>query len=157
MMPSRQTIIIGCVDPRVDPHDIFGLETGEAAVIRNVGGRVTANTLESMALVGSLARAAGNPVGKGWNLVVLHHTDCGIVGCSHLAPALLARHLGMAGTDFDAVAIADPQASVALDVATLKANPALPAGLTVSGAVYDVATGKVRIVVAPSPLRPDMA
>ncbi len=36
IMPSMKTVIIGCVDPRVGPVDIIGLEPGEAAVIRNV-------------------------------------------------------------------------------------------------------------------------
>jgi carbonic anhydrase len=40
IIPSLKTMIIGCVDPRVDPVDIFGLAPGEAAVIRNVGGRI---------------------------------------------------------------------------------------------------------------------
>ena len=39
IMPSMKTMIIGCVDSRVDPVDIFGLAPGKAAVIRNVGGR----------------------------------------------------------------------------------------------------------------------
>jgi carbonic anhydrase len=37
IMPSMKTMIIGCVDPSVDPADIFGLLPGEAVVIRNVG------------------------------------------------------------------------------------------------------------------------
>src|SRR5476649_445042 len=115
MMPSMKTMIIGCVDPRVDPHNVFKLQNGEAVVIRNVGGRVTKATLESMALVGTLAKAAGKEVGPGWNLVVLHHTDCGIIGCSQAAPDLLATHLGVAKADFDSVAIADPYKAVALE------------------------------------------
>jgi carbonic anhydrase len=39
IVPSMKTMIIGCVDPRVDPVDMFGLAPGEAAIIRNVGGR----------------------------------------------------------------------------------------------------------------------
>jgi carbonic anhydrase len=152
MMPSQRTIIIGCVDPRVDPAEIFELEAGEAAIIRNVGGRVTRTALESMALVGKLAKAGGQAVGPGWNLVLLHHTDCGIAGCARLAPELLAQHLGVETADFDAMAIGDPYQAVAYDVAALRANPALPAGLMVSGAVYDVATGRVDTVVAPAPL-----
>jgi hypothetical protein len=46
-----KTMIIGCVDPRVDPVDIFGLVPGEAAVIRNVGGRITPATLQTMAML----------------------------------------------------------------------------------------------------------
>lgn len=152
MMPSQKTVIIGCVDPRVDPVDVFGLETGEAVVIRNVGGRITKAALESMALVGKLAKAGGKEVGPGWNLVVLHHTDCGITGCSRLAPELLAEHLGVETSDFDDMAIADAYKSVAFDVAALQNNPDLPRGLTVSGVVYDVATGLIDTVVAPTPL-----
>lgn len=153
MMPSQKTVIIGCVDPRVDPADIFKLESGEAVVIRNVGGRVTDSALESMALVGTLAKAGGKEVGPGWNLVVLHHTDCGITGCSRLAPDLLAKHLGVSASDFETIAVTDPYKSVVYDVAALRANPNLPSGLTISGAVYDVATGRVETVVTPAPLR----
>jgi len=39
----------------------------------------------------------------------------------------------------------------------LKANPQLPGGYIVSGLVYDVATGKVEIVVPPSRLRREAA
>jgi len=42
-------MIIGCVDARVDSVDIFGLALGEAAVIRNVGGRITPATFQTMA------------------------------------------------------------------------------------------------------------
>ena len=38
MMPSTGTVVVGCVDPRVDPAEILALEPGEVAVIRNVGG-----------------------------------------------------------------------------------------------------------------------
>lgn len=152
MMPSEKTVILGCVDPRVDPADVFGLEPGEAVVIRNVGGRVTKAALESMALVGKLAKAGGKEVGPGWNLVLLHHTDCGIAGCSRLAPEMLAEHLGVKTSDFDAMAITDAHKSVAFDIAALRANPDLPRGLTVSGVVYDVATGLVETVIGPTPL-----
>ncbi len=47
LMPSGSLTVIGCVDPRVDPSDVLGLTLGEAAVIRNVGGRVTPATLQN--------------------------------------------------------------------------------------------------------------
>lgn len=154
IMPSMKTVIIGCVDPRVDPADIFGLKPGEAAVIRNVGGRINPATLQNMAIVRSVAVAEGKDVGPGWNLIVLHHTDCGITPCLAHAPALLAKNLGVETADLDKLAIADPYAAVAIDVAALKANPQLPGGFLVTGMVYDVATGKVETVVPPALLRP---
>ncbi|MDE1181096.1 carbonic anhydrase [Paraburkholderia sp.] len=155
ILPSQRTMIIGCVDPRVDPMDVLKLEPGEAAVIRNVGGRVNPALLETMAILGTVSRAAGEAVGAGWNLVLLQHTDCGIAGCYHHAPALLAKHMGVADDTLDDLAITDPYRAVALDVASLKANPNLPGGFTVSGLVYDVKTGLVETVVPPARLRPD--
>ncbi len=154
ILPSLKTVIIGCVDPRVDPADIFGLMPGEAAVIRNVGGRINPATLQNMAIVRSVAVAEGKDVGPGWNLIVLHHTDCGITPCLAHAPALLAKNLGVEVADLEKLEIADPYAAVAIDVAALKANAQLPGGLLVTGMVYDVATGKVETVVPSALLRP---
>lgn len=153
IMPSIKTLIIGCIDPRVDPANIFGLKAGEAAVIRNIGGRINPATLQSMAIVRTIAAVKGKEVGLGWNLIVLHHTDCGITPCLLHAPALLASNLGVEPAELEKLAIADPYAAVAIDVAALKANPQLPAGLLVTGMVYDVATGTVEVVVPPALLR----
>lgn len=154
MLPSAKTLIIGCVDPRVDPVDIFKLEPGEAVVIRNVGGRVSEDLIETMALLRTVSKAAGKEIGAGWNLIVLHHTDCGIIGCSHYAPDLLAKHLDVTLEGLDDLAISDPHEAVAHDVAALKANPLMPGDMTISGIVYDVATGLIDVIVPPSLLRP---
>ena len=107
MLPSRKTIILGCVDPRVDPVDVLGLEPGEAVVIRNIGGRINAPLLETMAILRTVAQAAGKDIGPGWYLVVLHHTDCGSIGCLHHAPDQLAKHLGVTLAGSGALAISD--------------------------------------------------
>src|ERR1700738_3288230 len=78
LFPKLETIVIGCADPRVDPAAILGLGLGDALIIRNLGGRFTPDTMQTMAALGAIARAEGASPGPGWNLVVLHHTDCGI-------------------------------------------------------------------------------
>lgn len=155
MMPSCRTMIIGCVDPRVDPMDILKLKPGEAAIIRNVGGRVNPALLETLALLRVVSRAGGQEVGTGWNLIVLHHTDCGIVGCYHHAPDMLAEHMGVPRSGLEAVAVTNPYEAVAVDVAALKSNPNLPGGFMVSGLVYDVTKGTIDTVVPPALLRPE--
>ena len=142
------------IDPRVDPADIFGLVPGEAAVIRNVGGRITPATLQTMAMLRMVAKASGGDIGPGWNLIVLHHNDCGINCLAH-SPELLAKYFGVSLADLDALAIANPHKAVAVDVAALKANPLLPGGFLVTGLVYDVTTGRIEIVVPTSRLRPE--
>jgi carbonic anhydrase len=153
ILPSTGTIIIGCVDPRVDPVAVLGLRQGEAAVIRNVGGRVDKPLMGTLAILKVVAKASGGPGGVR-NLVLLHHTDCGIIGCYHHAPDLLARSFGVDVTELDALEITDPHKSVRRDILALQANDQLQAGIIVTGLVYDVTTGLVETVVPPAPLRP---
>jgi carbonic anhydrase len=153
MLPHKRAVIIGCVDPRVDPVEIFKLEQGEAAVIRNVGGRVNEEIVETIDILGAVAKAAGKEVGEGWNLVVLHHTDCGIKGCYNNAPDLLAKYMQVPTEELEELAVMDPYKAVEIDVRALREASEVPSGFTIAGLVYDVATGKVETVVPPARLR----
>lgn len=153
MMPKLQTIVIGCVDPRVDPAAILGLELGDALVIRNLGGRFLPDTFQTLAALRMIADAEGAAPGPGWNLVVLQHTDCGLTRLGG-QPGLLANVFGVEPADLAAKVVNDPVAAVAGDVAAIKANPFLPGAILVSGLVYHVGTGLVDVVVPPAPLRP---
>jgi carbonic anhydrase len=152
MMPLLKTIVIGCVDPRVEPSDVLGVELGEAAVIRNVGGRVTPALVQELAMLRKVTQAAGGDLGPGWELIVLHHTDCGITRLEG-SPDLLVAFFDVDTERLGAKAVNDPRAAVAVDVAVLKADPSLPGEIVLSGLVYDVATGLIETGVAPSPLR----
>ena len=151
---SARALIIACADPRDDPAYVLGFEPGEAIVLRNIGGRITPGTLQLMALLGRIGQVAGENPGGGeeFHLIVLHHTDCGI---KRLAgnPEMLADYFGIDQEGLPAKAVTDPRAAVAVDVAALKAIPALPGEWLVSGLVYDVTTGLVETIVPPTPLR----
>ena len=66
---------------------------------------------------------------------------------------MLTRYFQIQEGELKKKAVADPRAAVAVDVASLRAIPALPGEWLVSGLVYDVATGLVEIVVPPAPIR----
>jgi carbonic anhydrase len=150
--PAGRLMIIGCVDPRVDPAELLGLDQGEAAVIRNVGGRVTPATIKTIAMLGKVGQAnGGGAPGVGWNLVVLHHTDCGMTDLAAY-PELLAEYFEIPAGDLGGKSVSDPYGSVAVDTSMLHQAP-LPASFAISGLVYDVTTGKIEIVVAPQSLR----
>jgi|SRR5271155_3371816 len=68
-------------------------------------------------------------------------------------PAMLTDCFQIQDEQLQAKAVTDPRAAVAVDVASLRAIPALPGEWLVSGLVYDVATGLVAIVVPPAPIR----
>jgi carbonic anhydrase len=152
MLPSTGTIIVGCVDPRVDPVEVLGVKQGEAVVIRNVGGRVNRPLMETIAILRVVAKAAGREGGVR-NLVLLHHTDCGIISCYHHAPELLAKSFEVDAASLDALEILDPYKSILRDVATLRADEQLPDRLVIVGVVYDVKTGRLETIVPPAPLR----
>lgn len=149
MTPSLKTIVITCVDPRVDPAQILGIDLGEAAVIRNIGGRITAATLQELALLRKLTQARGSDLDQGWDLVVVQHTDCGIVRLQS-QPEMLANYFNVSAEALAARNVRDPTAAVELDIAALRAAAVLPSGLRISGLVYDVATGQIQTVVEPS-------
>ncbi len=149
--PSQKLMIIGCVDPRVDPSEVLGLELGEAAVIRNVGGRVTPATIKTIAMLGKVGQAnGGGSPGVGWNLIVLHHTDCGMTDLASF-PDLLAEYFEIPAGELAGKSVSDPVGSVKVDVAALQ-QTGLPAAFLVTGLVYDVDTGRVAMHVPPAPL-----
>jgi carbonic anhydrase len=153
-MPNIKAIIIGCADMRADPAHVLGIKPGEAVVLRNIGGRFTPGLLEQLGLLARIGEVAGGVPGGGgeFHLIVMQHTDCGI---GRLAgdPARLAHYFQIPEEELKVKAVTDPRAAVAVDVASLRAIPALPSKWLVSGLVYDVATGLVEIVVPPAPIR----
>jgi len=156
MRPSLHTLIISCADPRVDPAHILGLEPGEAVVLRNVGGRVTPGTLQLLTMllqVPTGANASASANASPFQLIVLHHTDCGITRLASNTE-MIAEYFGVPPAELPAKAIADPRAAVASDIAMLRAIPEVPSAILVSGLVYDTETGLIDVVVPLAPIRP---
>ena len=154
-LPNVKAIIIGCADMRADPSHVLGIEPGEAVVIRNIGGRITPGVLEQLGLLGRIGQLAGAIPGGGgeFHLIVLQHTDCGMTRLAK-DPALLTHYFQIPEAELKTKAVSDPRKAVALDVALLRAIPALPREWLISGLIYDVATGLVEIIVPPVPIRP---
>jgi carbonic anhydrase len=153
-LQTLKAVIIGCADMRVDPAQVLGIKPGEAVVMRNIGGRVTPGLLDEFGLLGRIGEVAGTIPGGGgeFHLIVLHHTDCGstrLVG----DPALLAHYFQIPEREVETKSVRDPRKSVAIDVAALRAIPALPGEWLISGLVYDVETGLVEVVVPAAPIR----
>ena len=114
--PRSNMMVVGCVDPRVDPAHVLGLANGEAAVIRNVGGRITPATLRTMSMLGKVGQAnADTHVPGTWNLVILHHTDCGMTDLAPY-PDLLADYFEIPQDELAGKSVADPCGSVRVDV-----------------------------------------
>lgn len=146
-LPTAQALIVSCLDHRVDPAIIFGLRLGEAPVIRNAGGRVTPAVIDDIAFLAFLAEQLGGTGDSLFEVAIVHHTQC---GTGLLAdPAFrhqAAAATGLAEVALAAAAVADPHLTVQADVDRLLAAPQLSPKVSVSGHVYDVATGYVTTV-----------
>src|SRR5882757_11452155 len=125
IIPSLKIFVIGCVDPRVDPSHILGLDLGEAAMIRNIGGRVTSSALDELVLLRKLTQAAGGDFDQGWTFVVLQHTDCGILRMQG-EHQRLAKFFGVDEGSLGAKSVPDPYAAVHVDVNALRSAADLP-------------------------------
>ncbi|WP_370340464.1 beta-class carbonic anhydrase [Catenulispora sp. MAP5-51] len=147
-VPSARVIVVTCLDHRLDPARILGLEPGDAPVIRNAGGRVTESVVTDIAYLGFLARQVFGVEGPLFEIAVIHHTQC---GTGFLAdPGFRDRAADATGIPVRTLAatkVDDPAATVKQDVERLLASPLLPPGTSVSGHVYDVDTGRVSVVL----------
>ncbi|MBO0770511.1 MAG: carbonic anhydrase [Actinobacteria bacterium] len=149
--PATQLVIVSCSDHRVDPAITLGLGLGDALAIRNAGGRVTQAVIDDIAYLGYLAGQLfrDQVAAEGlFEVAVIHHTQC---GTSFLADPGFRRQAaeatGLAEAALAAAAVADPHATVKADVERLLASPLLAPAISVSGHVYDIATGRVTTTV----------
>ena len=150
--PTAQMVIVTCLDHRIDPAITLGLRLGEAPVVRNAGGRVTQAVINDIAYLAFLAEqlfgGQDDADDRLFEVAVIHHTQC---GTSLLAdPAFLHKAAEATGLDeaaLQASAVADPHITVKADVERLLTSPLLSPKVSVSGHVYDIATGRVTTTV----------
>lgn len=151
-IPSKQLYLITCIDPRVEPAAIVGLQLGEAIVARNIGGRVTDSVVRDLAWICHLHENK-TPDADWFEVAIIHHTDC---GSALFADAELRRGYAERGgydeAAAQAMAVLDPHQTVRHDVEVLRSAPALAGSIGnfgVGGYAYDVKTGRISTVVSP--------
>jgi len=69
--PAKRLAVLACMDTRLNPAVLLGLEDGDAHVIRNAGGFVSDDVIRSL----TLSQGLGTE-----EVVVIQHTDCGALG-----------------------------------------------------------------------------
>jgi carbonic anhydrase len=148
VLPNLRLFVITCLDPRVDPAHFLGLGLSDAIVVRNVGGRVTQEVINDVAFIGQIAENV-LPDGPLFEVAVIHHTQCGSGALADDSfRRTYAERIGADESTLREHAILDPGATVKLDVERLRSADAISPRVTVSGHVYDVATGLVQTVIA---------
>lgn len=143
IVPRLRTLVLTCADHRVDPAHVLGLGLGDAIVLRNPGGRLTTDVLQNLLVLATIAEV--EEIEAEFEIVIMHHTDCGmsrLVGSEH-AP-LLAAFAGLEQQEVDLLQVADPIESVRYDVNRLRSLGVLSSTTSLVGVVLDLTTGLVR-------------
>jgi carbonic anhydrase len=152
ILPKLRTVLLTCIDARVDPAHVLGLELGDAVVMRNNGGRVTQAVLQELAAISFMVAMMEGGEPSPFELVIIQHTQC---GAERFADPDFQRALKEhTGVDVSSVAITDHEQSLREDVERLRNAPEVPGYIIVSGFIYDVQHGSVREVIAPAALAP---
>jgi carbonic anhydrase len=136
--PARKVAVLACMDARVMPSLILGLEEGDAHVIRNAGGVVTDDEIRSLAIS---QRLLGTE-----EIILIHHTDCGMLTFTDDDfKQAIQDDVGIK-PHWSAEAFSDLEEDVRQSIARIKASPFIPNKGSVRGFVYEVETGKLREV-----------
>ena len=126
--------IVTCMDSRIDPLRLVGLQPGDAKIFRNPGGRVTDQALEALVLGVHLLNVR--------RVLVVPHTRCAMA--SSTEAQLRERITQSAGTDASWArfhVVDDQEAALREDVARVRTHPLIPDEVAVGGFLYDVDTG----------------
>ena len=136
--PGRRVAIVACMDARLNPYGLLGLNEGDAHVIRNAGGVVTDDEIRSLAIS---QRLLGTE-----EIMLIHHTDCGMLtfGDDEFRQDI-QRETGIK-PEWPAETFDDLDEDVRQSIARIKASPFIPKTDSVRGFVYDVETGRLREV-----------
>jgi carbonic anhydrase len=136
--PAKKIAVVACMDARLIPTRVLGLEEGDAHVIRNAGGVVTDDEIRSLAIS---QRLLGTE-----EIILIHHTDCGMLTFTDDAFKKSIQDEVGQKPEWAAEAFDDIDADVRQSIARIKSSPFIPRTDAVRGFVYEVETGKLREV-----------
>lgn len=133
---NRELALITCMDSRIDPLNVLGMEPGDVKILRNAGARVTDDVLRTLVLATYLLGVR--------RVLVMPHTECKMA--SGEEADIHAQILAGFGIDTRSVEIrtvTDQVDALITDVTRIRSYPLLPSDLVVAGAVLDLRTGRL--------------
>ncbi len=140
MPPGRQVAVLACMDARLNPYGILGLQEGDAHVIRNAGGVVTDDAIRSLTISQRLLGTR--------EIILIHHSDCGMLTFhDDQVKDQIEADTGIR-PPFALEAFPDLDADVRQSIRRIQASPFIPNKDSVRGFVYEVEKGTLREVTA---------
>ena len=136
--PARKVAVLACMDARLNPQKVLGLEEGDGHVIRNAGGVVTDDEIRSLAIS---QRLLGTE-----EIILIHHTDCGMLTFTEEEFAAQLEEDTGGKPGWEARAFPDLDEDVRDSIRRIEESPSIPRTDRVRGFIYEVETGRLREV-----------
>ncbi len=136
--PGRKVAVLACMDARLDPARVLGLEEGDAHVIRNAGGVASDDALRSLAISQHLLGTE--------EIVLIHHTDCGMLTFTDEDFAEKMESETGSRPEWRTHAFSDLEQDVRDALERIRQSPYVPRTDNVRGFVYEVESGRLREV-----------
>jgi carbonic anhydrase len=143
--PAKKYLVLTCMDARIDPAAAFGIELGDAHVIRNAGASAV-DAIRSIVISEQLLGTT--------EIVLVKHTGCGMLTFKNEdAYGIVEKNLGASAAaelkarSLDFLPFPELEQAVKDDVKFLQASKLVPDSVTISGWVYEVETGKTKRIV----------
>jgi carbonic anhydrase len=135
--PAKKVAVLACMDARLIPTRVLGLEEGDAHVIRNAGGVVTDDEIRSLAISQHLLGPE--------EVIVLQHTDCGMLKFTDQEFKERMEQAAGARPEWDVECFTDLDEAVREAMRRIRESPFVP-NKNVRGFVYDVKDASLREV-----------
>jgi carbonic anhydrase len=129
--------VVTCMDSRIDPLRMLGLEPGDAKIFRNPGGRITDAALEALVLGVHLLGVE--------RILIVPHTRCAMASNTEREFQLkVGKSAGQDVTWHRFHVIGDQMAALQEDVRRVQTHPLIPETVKVGGFMYYVDTGLIQ-------------
>jgi carbonic anhydrase len=128
--------IVTCMDSRISPLAVVGMQAGDAKILRNAGARVTDDVLRTLVLASYLLGVN--------RVLVMPHTDCRMASADEATiHATIKDQYGVDTRSLEFRTVSNQREALTEDVARIRSYPLLQKGVSVAGAIYNVSTGQL--------------
>jgi carbonic anhydrase len=134
---AQELAVITCMDSRIDPLNVLGMQPGDVKILRNAGARVTEDVMRTLVLATYLLGVR--------RVLVMPHTDCKMASGEEAdVHEAIQAGFGVDTRSIEIRTVTDQRSALITDVVRIRAYPLLPSDLVVGGAILDIATGRLQ-------------
>ena len=116
---AKGLAVLTCMDSRIEPLQMLGLQRGDAKIMRNAGARVTSDVLRTLVLANALLNVD--------RVLLVPHTGCAMTGKTEEdVQQVLQERTGVDARSLQFGVMLDQRTALERDVQKIRSWPFLP-------------------------------